>query len=305
VAGPNEYAVRKPAVAGTFYPADARQCCGLAETLTRGTSDAPAGASEINTGKSVAGLGGIVPHAGWICSGAIAGEVLATLARETQPELVVVFGAVHTPGELMVGALASHRSWELPGGAYEIARDVAESLEKGSNLFATDDGRHAREHAVEVEVPLIRAVWPGARLLPIELPAIAGAPEMGRRVARWVLEKGLRVVFLASSDLTHYGPAYRFAPAGVGLAALNWAKENDRRLLQRVERFEIEQIVPEARQHLNACGAGAIAAMLAACHEAGARSARVLRHASSYETLAKVAPQPPVDAVGYAGVVVG
>src|SRR6185312_913929 len=123
-------------------------------------------------------------------------------------------------------------------------------------------------------VPLIRAVWPGARLLPIEVPAIADAGEMGRRTARWVLDKGLSAVFLASSDLTHYAPAYRFAPVGVGLAALNWAKENDRRLLQRVERFEIEQVVPEARQHLNACGAGAIAAMLAACKEAGARSAR-------------------------------
>jgi len=292
VAAPKEHEVRKPAVAGMFYPADAQQCRSAAQSLVR----AEAGAG--------GGLGGIVPHAGWICSGAIAGEVIAKLAASITPELVVVFGAVHTPIELRLGALASHARWDLPGGACELAWDLAGLLEKENDWFATDDRFHLNEHAVEVEMPLVRAAWPAVRLLPIEVPAIENAAEIGRRTARLVLQKGLRAVFLASSDLTHYGPAYRFAPAGVGMAGLNWAKENDRRLLERVARFEIDQIVPEARQHLNACGAGAIAAMLAACVEAGARSARVLRHASSYETLAKVAPQPPVDAVGYAGVIV-
>jgi hypothetical protein len=45
--------------------------------------------------------------------------------------------------------------------------------------------------------------------------------------------------------------------------------------------------------------------MLSACLIGGATSARVLRHANSYETLAAVAPQAPVDAVGYVSVVVG
>ena len=79
---------------------------------------------------------------------------------------------------------------------------------------------------------------------------------------------GLSPVFLASSDLTHYGPSYRFAPVGTGEAALSWAKDNDRRLLRLVENLEIAQVVPEVRDHLNACGGGAIAAMLAACREA-------------------------------------
>ena len=94
------------------------------------------------------------------------------------------------------------------------------------------------------------------------------------------------------------------------LAAPEWAREqlagryghiaHDVLAMGRAER-----IVPEAREHLNACGAGAIAAMLSACVATGATAARVLRHTNSYETLAAVAPQPPVDAVGYASVVVG
>lgn len=250
------------------------------------------------------GLGGIIPHAGWICSGAVAGEVLGTLARFAQPDLVVVFGAVHSPIDLPLAAMDSHGQWAVPGGATENARDLAESLQQASELFATDDRLHNREHAVEVELPLIRAVWPAARLLPIEVPLIEDAAEIGRRTARLVLERGARPVFLASSDLTHYGPNYRFTPAGIGESALAWAKENDRRLLQRVIDFDVDRVVPEVREHMNACGGGAIAAMLAAAGEAGAASARVLRHTSSYETLAQVAPQPAVDAVGYAAVIV-
>jgi AmmeMemoRadiSam system protein B len=171
-------------------------------------------------------------------------------------------------------------------------------------LFAIDDQFHDREHAVEVELPLIREAWPNCTLLPIEVPLIDDAIEIGKQVARQISEAKLRAVYLASSDLTHYGPAYRFAPAGVGLQGLDWAKTNDRRVLDRIEAFEIEGVVPEVRQNQNACGGGASAAMMSACREQGASGARVIRHASSYETLKDVAPQRPDNAVGYAGVVV-
>ena len=295
VAGPNDASVRQPAVAGSFYPADPRRCRAIAEALVKLPDDAPV---------PDRGWGGIVPHAGWICSGAIAGETLGALARAVSPDVVVVFGAVHTPIDLPAAALDSYAAWAVPGATVEAARDLGEALSRSSDLFVTDDRLHVREHAVEVELPLIRAVWPKARVLPVEVPAINDAAEVGRRTARILLDDGVRPVFLASSDLTHYGPSYRFVPAGIGVEALNWAKENDRRLLRLVENFDPDPIVPEVRQHSNACGAGAIAAMLAACKEAGATSARVLRHANSYETLAVVAPQPAVDAVGYAGVVV-
>lgn len=294
VTEPKELSVRQPVMAGRFYPADPRQCRAVAEAMVRVPQE-PA---------SVGGLGGIVPHAGWICSGAIAGQTLGTLARGVTPDVVVVFGAIHTPIDVRVAALGSHQSWAVPGDNCPVSRELAATLERTSDLFATDDRLHAHEHAVEVELPLIRVVWPDAQVLPVEVPVVESAAEMGRRTARLLLDKGHHPVFLASSDLTHYGPSYRFAPAGIGIEALNWAKENDRRLLRRVENFEVDQIVPEVRQNLNACGAGAIAAMLAACKEAGGTCAKVLRHASSYETLAQVAPQRPVDAVGYAAVVV-
>jgi AmmeMemoRadiSam system protein B len=162
---------------------------------------------------------------------------------------------------------------------------------------------------VEVELPLITLAWPGVAILPVEVPTVAHAWRIGVETARRVVESGyVSPVFLASSDLTHYGPAYDFAPGGLGLTGLAWARDNDRRLLDAVERYDVERIAPESREHLNACGGGAIAAMLAACRELGASKARVLRHANSYETLSaagvRVGADATDNAVGYASVVV-
>jgi len=219
--------------------------------------------------------------------------------------LVVVFGAVHTPIDMPLAALDSHARWAVPGGDSTVRQELGAKLTESSDLFAVDDRFHDREHAVEVELPLIQVAWPDVEVLPVEVPLVDDAPEIGRRTARQVAAAGLSALFLASSDLTHYGPSYRFAPAGIGPQGLAWAKDNDRRVLGLVTALAFDRVVPEVRQRANACGGGAIAAMLSACRELGATRATVLRHTNSFETLAGVAPQRPVDAVGYAAVVVG
>lgn len=311
--------VRQPAVAGRglFYPADPAECAALARSYLR-----PAAAA-VDVAGGRRWRGAVVPHAGWICSGAIAGEAIATLAGASAgtgegaavgaapaaarpPGVVVVFGAIHTPLPApAAGVLASYDVWREPGGDAAVAVDVGARLVERGGLFEVDDRFHRPEHAVEVELPLIQAAWPGVPVLPVEVPPVAEAADVGRQTAAQLAAAGLDAVFLASSDLTHYGLRYDFTPAGVGPAGLAWAKDNDRRLLDRVLALDVAGIVPEVRHRLNACGGGAIAAMLAACREWGASRAALLRHANSVETLADVCPQPPTDAVGYAGVVVG
>jgi AmmeMemoRadiSam system protein B len=244
-------------------------------------------------------------RAGWICSGAIAGRTIATLAAQGPVDLVVVFGAIHTPVRVRQAALDSHQKWALPGGLADIPDALQRKLPERSALFIIEPRLHAQEHAVEVNVPLVQLAFPGAAVLPIEVPVDDNAAEIGRCTARLVRESSLKAVFLASSDFTHYGINYGFTPAGVGPAAMQWAKDNDKRLLELISRLAVQELIPEVRQHHNACGAGAIVAMLTACQEFGATKAEVLRHATSYETLAQVAPQPPNNAVGYAAVVAG
>ena len=293
---PRQPSVRPPAVAGHFYPLDAARCRAEAESFLKLHE-----ASE----SSRRWIGGIVPHAGWICSGAVAGQTIATLAQQGPVEVVVVFGAVHTPLPLDAAALDSHERWRVPLGESALPRELQQRLAQRGTLFTVDDRFHAREHAVEVNLPLIQLAFPNAAVLPIEVPAIEAAELIGRKTAQTLSEANVRAIYLASSDFTHYGPNYGFTPAGVGPRAMAWAKDNDRRLLDLICGMAADRIVPEAAQRFNACGAGAIAAMLAACRELGAREGKLLTHTTSYETLAQVAPQPPTNAVGYASVVVG
>ncbi len=284
-----------------FYPADVAGCRALARSFVQ---DAPTAGG---IGKKW--IGGIVPHAGWICSGAVAGQTIAALAHASKDrpiDLVVVFGAVHAAAPLSLATLDIHARWDVPGGTSQLPEELERKLVEASNTaFQVDERFHRREHAVEVELPLIQAAWPRAMILPIEVPAIENAGQIGVTTAREVEKSSLTAVYLASSDLTHYGTAYGFTPAGVGPTALEWAKANDQRLLELVIDLAAESVVPESLSRLNACGGGAIAAMLAACREAGATGGDVLRHTNSYETLADVAPQDGTNAVGYAAVVIG
>jgi len=312
--------IRQPAVAGSFYPSDPAKCASTAAALLRAGFDnqqpiGPAGMAEQAAADQSQWIGAIVPHAGWICSGAIAGQSIAALAglapradgsaAAWRPDVVVVFGAIHTPIPASTAMLSSADAWAEPGGTSPVNGELDAKLKEQAGMFAVDDRFHQREHAVEVELPLIQSAWPGVGILPVEVPLTEAAAGIGRYTARQAAAAGLKAVFLASSDLTHYGPGYRFAPAGVGPQGLAWAKDNDRRLLDLVTAMAIDRIVPHVREHANACGGGAIAAMLAACLESGAARALVLRHANSFETLATVAPQRPIDAVGYAAVIVG
>jgi AmmeMemoRadiSam system protein B len=299
MAGPSFSSVesrREPVFAGRFYPADELECTRAATAYVK--SAAPGGNDRTRW------VGGIVPHAGWICSGAIAGQTIAAMAAGTTPDVVIVFGAIHTPMPTPVAALDVHRCWHVPGADFEVAEFLHGKLSETKTLFAVDERFHAREHAVEVELPLIRAAWSNAMVLPIEVPVRDDAVAIGKKTAEQVRASGLNAVYLASSDLTHYGPNYGFTPAGVGPSALAWAKDNDRRLLDLVTNMQVEQVVPEVRSRLNACGGGAIAAMMSAAREHGAANGRLINHANSFETLAKVHPQSPTDAVGYAALVV-
>ncbi|MGQ9651581.1 MAG: AmmeMemoRadiSam system protein B [Phycisphaerae bacterium] len=248
--------IREPA-AGQFYPASRKQCEQEIAALLAGV-----GEEAEFTGLAV---GGIVPHAGWVFSGAVGVEVLALLARQTAVETFVVFGAMHRYGGRAAGAVFASGAWETPLGRIVVDKELADAVLAGSELLADDAGAHELEHAIEVQVPFIQHLAPSARILPIIVPPSASAPRVGAVVAEQGKALGRRAVFVGSTDLTHYGPRYRFTPMGDGPEAFRWAKEvNDRRLLELVEALKSDQIVPEAIEHHNACGSGAVAAAMEA-----------------------------------------
>jgi hypothetical protein len=114
------------------------------------------------------------------------------------------------------------------------------------------------------------------------------------------------VIMVASSDLTHYGPNYRFTPFGEGERGTQWAHDvNDRALLDEIEALRAESIVRITRQHHSACGGGAIAATMAASAELGATRGIVIEHTDSIRELTSLGYTERANSVGYAGVVFG
>lgn len=158
---------------------------------------------------------------------------------------------------------------------------------------------HMHEHAIEVQLPILRHLLPDARIVPIAVQPGPGSVGVGEFCAAAVLESPTRVAFLGSTDLTHYGPAFGFEPSGSGLAGVRWAKDvNDRRIVALIQAMDAEGIVPEAAVHRNACGAGAIAATVAAMRRIGGRRYHELKHTCSAEMNVGGDPDP-VNSVGY------
>ncbi|MEE8171116.1 MAG: AmmeMemoRadiSam system protein B [Phycisphaerae bacterium] len=288
--------VRMPVVAGRFYAGQPERC---REELDACFAETP-------PSSDVAGRpwGGIVPHAGWMCSGAVAGRVVAALAAQRTPATVVIFGAVH----VLMGPRAAvyvEGAWMTPLGSIAIDDRLAERVVSADpGLFEADASPHMMEHSIEVQAPFVQRAWPETRLLPIMVPPTDRSHEVGAIVGRACREADIDVVFLGSSDLTHYGPSYGFTPEGVGAAALRWAKDiNDRRIIDLMLDMKDDAVTAEAATGRNACGSGAIAAAIAACREMGASQAALLAHTTSHEVLGSRFGDPGNDAVGYAGIV--
>lgn len=286
--------IREPVVAGQFYSAQSDEC---RQQLTRLMSETP-DKSEIE-GTLV---GGIVPHAGWQYSGSVTAGVFNLIAASRQPDVVILFGGVHRYRGRMAAVFGSGR-WESPLGSVAINERLVERLLSQTNQIVDDPYAHESEHSIEVQIPFVQRAFPNATIVPIMVPPVATAHEVGAATARTVKVYGYDVVVIGTTDLTHYGPRYGFTPKGVGAQAHAWTKvDNDARFIDGMVDMKADEVVQEAATRKNACSAGAVAATIAAARELGATHGTLLKHTTSAEVSA-VAEGEIADFVGYAGVV--
>jgi hypothetical protein len=250
-------------------------------------------------------VAGVVPHAGWTFSGATALSVVKAIAGRRQPKTFVLFGPSHRV-HLRASAMFSSGAWQTPLGTAEVDERLArEILSRAGPLLTDDPNPHVPEHSLEIQVPFIQYAVPGARIVPILVPPSRETVDLGRIVGQAIRALEADAVCLGSSDLTHYGPMYGFTPLGQGPAALRWVRdENDRRMMDVMVRLDAESAVPTAQQHMNACGAGAIAATLSAARELGATRGCVIHYTTSYDVMRQTMGRTDYQAaVGYGGVV--
>jgi AmmeMemoRadiSam system protein B len=287
--------IREPVVAGQFYPAQPDRCkAELLELLAAGTS-------ELSADRRL--VGGLVPHAGWACSGAIAARVFNALRAARQPNVIVLLGGVHRYRGREAALFGSGR-WETPLGPVDVDDRLAERILGHTNLITDDPYAHEDEHSIEVQMPFIKHMYPAAKVVPIMVPVTNAAHEVGDAVGRTIKAYDYDALVVGTTDLTHYGPHYGFIPHGIGATGNAWAKEdNDRRFIDLMCDMKSAEVVPEAMEHKNACSSGATAATLAAAALLGASRGVLLEHTTSSEVLSGDTTGQMHDSVGYAAVV--
>jgi AmmeMemoRadiSam system protein B len=250
--------------------------------------------------KPEAPVGGLVPHAGWVFSGAVAAKVFKCISEKTVPATFILLGAVHS-WKPRGNAIYSSGLWTTPLGDVKIDEEVSEALLKGlAGDIIEDPGAHEGEHSLEVQVPFIKYLCPDAKIVPIAIPPDENAHITGRKIGEVVTSIGKKIAVVGTTDLTHYGDAYGFTPYGYGEEAKKRMQESDARIIDLALRMKSIEIRKEVQKSHNACGSGALAATVAAAKAMGAERGYLLEYTTSHDVM----PEREFEmAVGYAGIV--
>jgi AmmeMemoRadiSam system protein B len=287
--------IRKPAVAGQFYGGTPAECMAeIGECM-------PVHDLKVELPDPIAAA--IVPHAGWVFSGELAAMAFKAIQQVNQEvDTFVIFGAAHR--YFGGGAVVDDSdAWQTPLGEIEIDTELARQI-VSEGAIADADAHHA-EHSIEVQVPFIQHLFPNAKIVPILVPVADFDPAFGSRVGQLIHEQtNKKIVCIASTDLTHYGPRYGFCPEGTGPAALKWACEvNDMEFIDLALKMETDRLLQSAMDKGNACGPAAVASVVAAAKAMGRIRGVLLGHTSSNNVLKAKFNETSEESVGYAAIV--
>jgi MEMO1 family protein len=246
---------RQPAVAGQFYP-------GRAEVLRRDIESYVAADAE-----KVRAIGAVIPHAGYMYSGHVAGAVYARLEL---PQRFVILCPNHTGrGEPL--AIMSDGGWTTPLGIAEIDHELSAGLKKTFPLIKEDEEAHLSEHALEVQIPFLQVLRPDFRFVPITVGTgqFEVLTALGVSIARVLKDVAPDAMVIASSDMNHYESDIA-------------TRVKDKRAIDQVLALDARGLYDAVTTHnISMCGYGPTVAMLTAAKLLGATQAELVKYATS------------------------
>lgn len=263
---------RTPAVAGKFYDGSRlglRQQVEQYVVLEQHRTDA---------------VGIMVPHAGLIYSGAVAGQVYSSISM---PKTFVMLGPNHT-GLGPAVSIMDAGSWEVPTGSLSIDRRLASRVLSGTMLAARDSQAHAYEHSLEVQLPFIAWFSQDVSIVPIAIMTASydNCRELAEAIAKAIQGVDYPVTILASSDMSHY-------------VSDKIARQKDKKAIEKIVGLDPRGLYDTVmHERISMCGVLPATVMLIAAQLLGARNARLI----SYMTSGDVSGDYD-SVVGYAGIV--
>lgn len=272
--------VRRPAVAGRFYPSHPEVLAHDLEEYVHAESGVSAA-----EGRFENALGCLVPHAGYMYSGHVAGAVYRRLPARSS---YIILAPNHF-GRGAPLALMSQGEWLTPLGTAPIDQALARSLAHACHLLVEDAEAHAGEHSLEVQLPFLQHLVKQFSFVPvlIGVGGYAALESLGRGVAKVVKQAGKPVLIVASSDMNHYEPD-------------DVTRIKDRKAIEPILALDPHALYEVIRREdISMCGYGPAVAMLTAAKELGATRAELVKYATSADTSGDRS-----TVVGYAGIVV-
>jgi len=267
-------AVRKPVVAGMFYPGTAP---ALRELIAR-MVDVRVAKEDI--------FGAVLPHAGYVYSGQVAG---AAVSRIRFKDTFIIIGPNHT-GLGKPFSIMAKGSWKTPLGEVPIDTDMAKRLISASTYLSEDEDAFAEEHSIEVQLPFLQFFKKDIKFVPIILASYPDPEvyiEMGNQLARALSETEEKAVIIASSDMTHYQPK-------------TTAQTKDAHAIDAILALDPEELYRRVQEYdISMCGYAPAMVMLQAANVIGAAGAELVKYATSGDAIGDNA-----SVVGYASILV-
>ena len=265
--------IRNAVAAGRFYPGSASEIREMMEMLVD------------KTAKKEAAIGLLMPHAGYLYSGAVAG---ATISRVKFKDTFIILGPSHT-GVGQPFSIMTEGVWRTPLGEVEIDSALGKKLIASSDYLQQDETAHLHEHAVEVQIPFLQYFKPDIKIVPIIL-AYAPAEtykEIGRDIAAAIKESKGEVVIIASGDMTHYEPQ-------------QIAEDKDNKAIEAMLKLDEDELTRRYQElDISMCAYGPAVSLISAAKELGATGAELVKYQTSGDTTGDYS-----SVVGYAGIII-
>jgi MEMO1 family protein len=265
--------VRAPAVAGRFYPANPAKLLADVESYLSPPQE------------RAKAIGCIVPHAGYIYSGQVAGAVFSRLQI---PASCIVLCPNHT-GLGHPLAIVKDGAWRTPLGEIPIDSELAAKLLQAFPALVEDSAAHRSEHAIEVELPFLQVAKPGVNFVPIAVGTgnLMLLEYLGEAMATVVTDCDAPVLMIASSDMNHYEDDAT-------------TRVKDRKAIEQILALNARRLHETVvNESISMCGFGPAVAMLTAAKRLAATKADLVDYATSGDVSGD---QETV--VGYAGIIV-
>jgi len=266
--------LRLPAVSGRFYPSNPTELSALVTKCANIDANV----------QPVRAKACLTPHAGYVYSGHVAGEVYARIAI---PKRIVILGVRHYPRGENAAILLSG-TWRTPLGDAQIDEPLAASLRAACPLLREDSLAHSAEHSLEVQIPFLQVLGREFTFVPIALGTVRfeDLVRVGEAVGRLIAASHDEILLLTTSDLNHYEND-----------AVTRVK--DRRAIEQIMAMDARGLYDTCRnEEISMCGLGPTVAMLTALKSLGPTNPELVCYTTSADVSGDFSA-----VVGYAGMI--